>query len=466
MIFTQAIAAAILCALGTEASPIALPTVATGPGSLKMFGRRSPGQQELYKRSDGTVNFDFLHAEASAVQKKFLPKTIKPMVIPLSALLNAPILSSIRKRSTGNVALTDDVQGSTDVEYTGPVSIGTPYQVLPVDFDTGSSDLWVPVKSITGSPGYLHTASSSTYKNTGAAFSIQLLTAVNQRYGSGDVQGTIATDAVSLAGLIVPTQYFGAVTTESSQFNGDPAAGILGLAFSSIAATGKPTVIENLIAAGKLTSKLFAFHLTRGQTSGSELSIGAVDAAHYSGSITYTPVTSQTYWEVSAGAVVGGKAAGSTFPAAIDTGTTLIYVPSAVAQSIYAQIPGASIDTTDSGNGVTYYKYPCSSTTVVAMSFAGSSKSYSINAQDFNLGGYSSTLCVGGIIGMNIQDTNGQSQSLSVAATHRKTSGLTFRFCPLDFGIIGDEFLKSWYSVYNYAAPSTGKPAVGFAANK
>lgn len=34
-----------------------------------------------------------------------------------------------------------------------------------------------------------------------------------------------------------------------------------------------------------------------------------------------------------------------------------------------------------------------------------------------------------------------------------------------DFAIVGDEFLKSYYSIYNYAAPGTGAPAVGFATN-
>jgi cathepsin D len=86
--------------------------------------------------------------------------------------------------------------------------------------------------------------------------------------------------------MLTSRLFVGAVTTESSQFNGDPSAGILGLAFSSIAETGQATVVENLIAAGKLTSKLFAFHLSRDAASGSELSIGGLDVKHYSGAIT------------------------------------------------------------------------------------------------------------------------------------------------------------------------------------
>lgn len=165
-----------------------------------------------------------------------------------------------------------------DADDLHPSKIGTPYQTLTVDFDTGSSDLWLPVKQIAGSPAYFNTSASSSYKNTGRPFHIQ--------YGSGSVAGTIATDRIKLGGLGIKQQYFGAVTTESSDFYGDPSAGLLGMAFSSIAETGQSTPVENLIKAGVLSHNLFAVHQTRGQTQGSELTIGATDPAHYSGTIT------------------------------------------------------------------------------------------------------------------------------------------------------------------------------------
>lgn len=98
--------------------------------------------------------------------------------------------------------------------------------------------------------------------------------------------GTIATETISLGGLVVNTQYIGAVTTESADFYGDPIAGIFGLAFSSIAQTRQPTPIENLIKAGALTQNLFAVHQTRGVTTGSELTVGAVNPKQFSGAIT------------------------------------------------------------------------------------------------------------------------------------------------------------------------------------
>lgn len=44
---------------------------------------------------------------------------------------------------TAQMALIDDIVGSLDVEYYGPLKMGTQMQRLTVDIDTGSADLWV-----------------------------------------------------------------------------------------------------------------------------------------------------------------------------------------------------------------------------------------------------------------------------------------------------------------------------------
>lgn len=109
---------AVIALKGVDASPIS----ATAPGSFKLLGRRTPGQRELYKNADGTFNLAFVQAEAAAVQRKYGQHVGK---------LHAKATPAT-KRSTGVVALTDYIEQGEDVEYYGPVSIGTPYQfVLP-----------------------------------------------------------------------------------------------------------------------------------------------------------------------------------------------------------------------------------------------------------------------------------------------------------------------------------------------
>ena len=64
--------------------------------------------------------------------------------------------------------------------------------------------------------------------------------------GTGDVSGTQAYDTVSVAGLPVRNQAFGAIVTESSDFFGYPISGLMGLGFKSIATVGTP-FMENLV---------------------------------------------------------------------------------------------------------------------------------------------------------------------------------------------------------------------------
>ncbi|KAK8853436.1 hypothetical protein IAR55_004142 [Kwoniella newhampshirensis] len=328
---------------------------------------------------------------------------------------------AIRSKTSGspNVPLTDYISGSLDVLYYGNINIGTPAQTLTVDFDTGSADLWLPVSCSNCNSKQFDSSKSSTYTTKGEAFDVE--------YGSGQVSGVLARDTVSIANTAITGQYFGAVSSESDDFHGNPNSGVIGMAFSSISSSGKPTYFENLISTKSVTSPLFSFHLSRRQATGSQLCIGCTDNSKYTGSISWIPVISQTYWSVSMTSFSGngGKsnALSSSLIGAIDTGTTLIYVPTAVANAFYAQIPGSS-KADQYGQG--FYQFPCKASLAVQIGFNG--QSFAINNVDFNLGKTSSgsSMCVGAV--------------LAVA------DGF-----PNNLAIVGDAFLKSWYSVYDYS---------------
>ncbi|KAG8897092.1 Type I transmembrane sorting receptor [Tulasnella sp. 403] len=334
-----------------------------------------------------------------------------------------------RRANSGKDPLTD-VYDQIDELYYGPLQIGTPAQSTTVDFDTGSSDLWLPLSSCSGCYGPLFkSSSSSTFKSSSTPFSIQY------QDGSG-ATGKVATDKVTVAGLSVAKQGFGAVTKETGGFGGGPMAGLLGLGFPANAESGATPFFIGLAKAGSLASNVFSFYMSRNGGSGSELCIGCTNSAKYTGSVQYYRLDSsatggtQYYWNIPSGGFSynGGSSSGS-FSAVIDSGTTLIYIPSAAAKKLYSQIPGAAA-APDVGQG--FYTYPCDAK-LAPITIKFGSTQYAVNPADFNLGAASqgSSKCVGGIVGEDVGN------------------GLA---------IVGDEFMKNWYSVFDY-----DKMSVGFA---
>ncbi|KAL8276492.1 hypothetical protein RQP46_011093 [Phenoliferia psychrophenolica] len=393
----------------------ALPASQTGGGTAQLHGRRTLGQREAYK-TNGFYNADFVKNEIASLKIKYDRSG-----------RGGAIKAAKAKRAMGTDKLTDVYGSGLDLQYYGGITIGTPPQKLNVDFDTGSSDLWVPDLASGCVQEGFEPLSSSTYANTFVPFEIV--------YGSGAVLGTVANDTVVVAGLTVKQQAFGDVNVCSEQFVQSEAGGILGLAFESIADTFQPPFVANLVSQGALDKNEFSFFLARGGAAGSTLTIGGTDPSHYTGDF--------RYWQVNATPfVVDGVAVGAGYGAAIDTGTTLVYVPTVVAASLYAAIPGASADTADSaesGSSSGTYQYPCNMTTTIALTFAGAPGVFSIDLADLSIGQSTQdpSMCIGGIIGMDFSDAAGD-----------------------NIAIVGDLFLKSWTSVFSYDE-AAGAPAVG-----
>jgi len=247
----------------------------------------------------------------------------------------------------------------------------------------------------------------------------------------------VATDTVTMSGLTVNPQGFGAV--EVSSLSG-PNAGLLGLGFPANSASGATPFFINLAQGGKLASNIFSFFLARHGASGSELCFGCMDSAKFTGNTSFFPLDpaatngTQAYWNIaSSGLSYNGATPSVPIGAVIDSGTTLIYVPTAAAEAFYSQISGAGQAPAEVGEG--FYTLPCSTMEnglgTVAFVFGG--QSFAVNPSDFNLGPVDETgeTCVAGI------------------AASDDAGGLS---------ILGDEFLKNWYSVFDL-----GNLRVGFA---
>lgn len=142
-----------------------------------------------------------------------------PSQTPSSGDSDAATTSAADSSSTGEVPA-EDIQN--DSLYLCEVDIGTPAQKLYLDFDTGSSDLWVWSTEL--SKSILSQANaqnqqipfdpkkSSTFKElSGSTWKIS--------YGdSSSASGDVGTDVIDLGGLKVEDQAIELAKTLSTQF--------------------------------------------------------------------------------------------------------------------------------------------------------------------------------------------------------------------------------------------------------
>ncbi|KAI9440395.1 acid protease [Lactarius indigo] len=335
------------------------------------------------------------------------------------------ILRPSLKRATGSVPLIDDYS----VLWYGTIEVGTPSKSFTVDFDTGSSDIFLPStgcdSSCDGHTRYDPNASTSAVDRK-ATFELM--------YGDGStVSGEQYDDTVSIAGLTACKQALGAALTYStgfakSDFSPD---GLVGMGYQSISVYDSPPLFQTLVAQGNVTHPQFAFKLAN---TGAELYLGGTNPKLYKGSFTYVPVTKQGYWQTILTDVTVNECPVllSDINVIIDTGTTLIIGNKKDVEAIYAKIPGYRPGPeSDLDEG--FFTIPCNFSTVVSFEFGG--KRFPVSPSTFNMGSISegSDTCVGGLIYFPSLENIG-------------------------FWIIGDVFLQNVYTVFD-----VGTNLIGFA---
>ncbi|NXA53752.1 PEPC protein, partial [Nothocercus julius] len=324
----------------------------------------------------------------------------------------------------------EPLANNLDMSYFGEISIGTPPQSFLVLFDTGSSNLWVPSvycrSEACSDHSRFNPSQSSTYSSQDQYFAIQ--------YGSGSLSGIFGYDTVTIQSLSITNQEFGLSETEpGTSFLYAEFDGILGLAYPSISAGDAATVMQGLLQENLLDEPVFSFYLSGQEgTEGGELLLGAVDSTLYTGDITWTPVTQAAYWQI---AIESFSVSGQTSSwcsqgcqAIVDTGTSLLTAPQQVFSELIEYI-GAQAD----GDGE--YVVSCSNIE-------------SLPTLSFVIGGTTFPLSPSAYV----LPSDGDTCSIGIEPTYLESESGQ----PL--WILGDVFLRSYYSVYDL-----GNNQVGFA---
>lgn len=266
------------------------------------------------------------------------------------------------KRSTSEGSVTN-TPAEYDTEYLANIQIGTPAQTLPMDFDTGSSDLWVfsgetNTADVNGQTLYYPSKSSTAQKKTGSTWQIS--------YGDGSSSsGDVYMDTVTIGNLSVSSQAVETATTVSSEFSSDSSmSGLVGLAMSSIntvSPKAQNTFFDNAMAS--LNKPVFTADLKH-DTDGS-YNFGYIDSAAYTGEIYYVGLynTSEEYsgyWSFQSTGYAVGNGSTSTSTSTSGSGTG-----SSTTGSTGSSTTGSTGSTgTSSGSG--------SATTTITISGSGS----------------------------------------------------------------------------------------------
>lgn len=238
-------------------------------------------------------------------------------------------------------------------------------------------------------------------------------------------------------------QSIGAATS-SSGFNG--VDGIIG--FGPVALTQGtvsnantvPTFMDNLYNQGKISTEVLGVYFKPESGSDTndangELTLGGTDTSKYSGTLTYFPrLTSGSaspYWGISiASFTYGSTSLATSATGIVDTGTTLIYIPT----SAYNKFLSATGGTTDSNSGLASFttkptgnfaiKFGSTTYTLTPAQYLVPTAQYSFYG--LSSGKYYAWINDGGSSGVNC--------------------------------IIGQKFLENYYSVYD-----TTNSRIGFA---
>jgi cathepsin D len=315
-----------------------------------------------------------------------------------------------------------------DAQYYTEIAIGTPEQQFKVCPDTGSSNLWVPSHSCHSMACWVHkrynSAKSSTYTPDGREVDIQ--------YGSGSCKGFASNDIVNIANIAANMTFAEMKSEGSISFLAAKFDGILGLAFQNISVQGIPPPLQVFYEKGLIDKYMVSFKLGEESGQDGEMTIGGYNPDAFSGEITWFNVARELWWyfdmdDILVDGVSSGQCKNATrdkCQAILDTGTSMIIGP---VENMDVIMKDINID----AHCQDLDKNPTITFVINGVEFPLTPEDYVLK-----LGSETEQECMPGMMGADL----------------------------VPFYILGDTFLRKYYSIYDMNVGGT--PRLGLALAK
>lgn len=240
-------------------------------------------------------------------------------------------------------------------------------------------------------------------------------------YGSGAVAGHVISAPVTIGGKTATLPV--GISRKQIGFNEGITDGLMGLAYNPISqiskATGMNANFMDWLAYTNKQKNMVSFYLSKDNNRKGEVTFGGMDSSKFTGPIHFMPLNSKTFWQVDfekATFEIGDIQGSFKAPDVIaDTGTSLIILRDDVARTINEALGATIFD------GNTFSFPDCRKATLgpdVIFNIQG--KQFAIPASIYVLKGIEPGSCTSGF-----------------------TSGADGK------AILGDTFLRAYYSIYD-----------------
>ena len=230
-----------------------------------------------------------------------------------------------------------DLKNYMDLQYYGPLKVGSAGKEFTLVYDTGSSWLWIPNQNCSGCPtrNTFDSEGSTTYQTEGVRKTLS--------YGKGQVEGIIATDNVFMSNSTPSNMNFVNVD-RGTDLSGQQADGIVGLTPES---TDEGRLLVDVIfESGLIDKPEFLVYIGKEGVDSSYIEFGEFKGNMTNGTVLevqpYNSSGIYIYWNITNQGVFyeGLEIELSTVDTVWDTGTSILGFPTMDLMTILEVIAG------------------------------------------------------------------------------------------------------------------------------